>query len=299
MVATEPAAALRSPRRGLALMICGVALFSILNGVVKAQMEYFPVNQVVFFRNFFSLLPLLLMLHLQPGGARFRTSKLWLHILLAGIFTATLLAIFRSYTLLPLADATAINFTQPLFVILLSLVLGSDRVRRHEVIAVGMGLCGVLVMVRPGGTVAEGALLGAAFGLCGAALSAGAMIAQRQLSMNDSAQLIAFYTLGFSALFVSPSLLWSWITPTWPQLAGLIAMGLASGLCQYLTVRAFYHASAATLSPVGYTKMFWAVLIGLVWFGEVPSPTILLGACIVVGSTVVVLRGAKPPAGQA
>lgn len=300
MVAMETAAALRSPRRGLALMICGVALFSILNGVVKAQMEHFPVNQVVFFRNFFSLLPLYLMLRFQPGGARFRTSKLWLHILLAAIFTATLLAIFRSYTLLPLADATAINFTQPLFVILLSLVLGSDRVRRHEVMAVGLGLCGVLLMVRPGGETGEGVLLGAAFGLCGAALSACAMLAQRNLSMNDAAQLIAFYTLGFSALFVSPSLAFSWVTPAPLPLLGLVVMGLASGLCQYLTVRAFYHASAATLSPVGYTKMFWAVLIGLLWFGEVPSPMILIGAAVVVCSTFIVIRGsAKPPSGPA
>ncbi|OWU83493.1 hypothetical protein ATO6_18900 [Oceanicola sp. 22II-s10i] len=300
MVATDMTAPLRSPRRGLVLMITGVALFSILNGVVKAQMEIFPVNQVVFFRNFFSLFPLVLLLWLQPGGMRFRTSNIWLHVLLAVMFTVTLLAIFRSYTLLSLADATAINFTQPLMVILLSLVLGVDKVRRYEVIAVGMGLCGVLLMVRPGGDAGEGAMLGAAFGLCGAALSAGSMIAQRKLSMNDSAQLIAFYTLGFSALMVAPTLPMSWVTPTGPQLAGLIVMGLASGLCQYVTVRAFYHASASTLSPITYTKMFWAIVIGYFWFAEVPSFEVLLGASIVVGSTVIVLRSsARPPAGPA
>ena len=275
--------------------------FIILNGVVKAQMELFPVNQVVFFRNFFSLVPLVILLRLQPGGIRFRTARLWVHLLLSVMFTATLFAIFKSYTLLSLADATAINFTQPLLVLLFSLGLGIEKVRRHEVIAVAMGLCGVLLMVRPGGAAAaDGAMLGAAFGLCGAALSAGSMIAQRHLSMTDSAQLIAFYTLGFSALIVSPSLAMSWVTPSAPQLGGLILMGLASGLCQYLTVRAFYHASAATLSPITYTKMFWAILIGLIWFAEVPSPEILLGAAVVVGSTVVVLRGSvKPPAGPA
>ena len=107
MVATTLAAPLRSARKGLILMICGVALFSILNGVVKAQMELFPVNQVVFFRNFFSLVPLVILLRLQPGGIRFRTARLCVHLLLSVMFTATLFAIFKSYTLLSLADAIA------------------------------------------------------------------------------------------------------------------------------------------------------------------------------------------------
>lgn len=299
MTTTDLVTPVRSPRRGILLMICGVALFSILNGVVKAQMEIFPVNQVVFFRNACSLLPLYLMLRATRGAAPFRTSRIWLHLALGLIFTFALLAIFESYARMPLADATAINFTQPLMVLVLSLLLGIERVRRFEVLAVALGLGGVLIMVQPGlGGQSMG--LGAAFGLCGAALSAVSMLVQRRLSMTEGAQLIAFYTLGSSALLMTPTLFASWVQPSPLQLAGLIVMGFASGLCQYLTVRAFYHASASMLSPITYTKMFWAVTIGFLWFSEVPSVQILLGAAVVIASTVMVLRGsAKLPAGPA
>lgn len=271
-------------------MIAGIALFSMLNGVVKAQMEIFPANQVVFFRNVFSLAPLLLIL--RAGGGAFRTARPGLHVLLSVMFTAGLLCIFVSYTMMPLAEATAINFTQPLMIIAFSLVLGFEKVRRAEIVAVGLGFLGVLLMVRPGG--GEGiALLGAGFGLTGAALSAGAMITQRKLSMTDGSSLIAFCSLGLSVPMLAPTLIFSWVTPTFVEFAGLAAMGIASGLCQYLIVRASYHASASSLSSITYSKMFWAIVIGYVWFAEIPSLGVLLGSGVIVASTLILFRDSR------
>jgi drug/metabolite transporter (DMT)-like permease len=122
------------------------------------------------------------------------------------------------------------------------------------------------------------------------------MLLQRRMSAVESTHVITFYTLGLSALVLLPTLPFSWSSPTPLQLAGLIAMGLASGFCQYLTVRAFYHAPASTLAPVTYTKMLWAVVIGFVWFGDVPTLAVLSGAAVVIVATLLVMRRERPKA---
>lgn len=287
---TEPR---RDPRRGLLLFVLGIALFSILNGVVKAQAELFPLNQIIFFRNALALVPILIMLQASGTMGGLRTPRFKEHAALSALFTATLFALFAAYAMMPLADATAISFTQPLIVMLLSLPFAAEKVRRVEWVAVMLGFAGVLLVVQPSG---EGSVLGASLALVGSAMSAAAMLLQRRLSGSEGTHVITFYSLGLSAALMVPTLLVSWVAPTPTQLAGLVAMGLASGLCQYLTVRAFYHASASTIAPVTYTKMIWAILIGYFWFGDVPPLMVVLGALVVIGSSLIVFRGSRPAA---
>jgi drug/metabolite transporter (DMT)-like permease len=67
-------------------------------------------------------------------------------------------------------------------------------------------------------------------------------------------------------------------------------MGLASGICQYITIRPLYYARASTLAPVNYTSMVWSILIGFVWFGDVPTPIVLAGSALVLGAAMLSLR---------
>lgn len=277
----------RIPIVGLGLMILGVALFSILNGVVKAQMEVFPVNQVLFFRNAFALPPLFLMMRM----ARVRAGRgnLGRHAALAVTFTLSLALIFGAYARLPLADATAIGFFQPLIVALMTLALGISRVNGAEWLSIGVGLCGILIVVQPAGGSGAGVLMA----LGGATFAAAGMIQQRSLSLAEPTAVIAFMTLGISALLTLPTLPLNWVQPTPAQLAGLVAMGLASGLCQFVTVRAAYHATAVMLAPVNYTKMIWAILIGYLWFQEMPTPVVLAGTGVILISTLISLQGSR------
>ena len=283
----------RDARRGVVLMTTGIALFSMLNGVVKAQAELFPLNQIIFFRNAFAMIPILLMVQAAGGVAILRTRRLGEHVALSALFTATLFSFFLAYSLMPLADATAIAFTQPLIVTLLSLPFAAEKVRRIEWIAVAVGFAGVMLVVQPSG---DSVGVGAVFALLGSAASATTMLIQRRLSGTEATHAITFYTLGLSAVVMVPTLAFSWVMPTPWQLAGLIVMGLASGLCQYLVVRAFYHAAASTVAPVTYTKMVWAILIGVVWFGDVPEPIVIVGSIIVIGATLLVARADRPAA---
>ncbi|TVP70793.1 MAG: DMT family transporter [Rhodobacteraceae bacterium] len=279
------------PRKGVLLMLLGIGLFSILNGVVKGMTDVFPVVQISFFRNAcasIAIIMLMLVSGLRPSHLRSRAAGV--HFALAALFTLSLVMVFEAYARMPLADVTAISFAQPLIVIALAAMIGREKPLRAEWVAVAFGLCGVLLMVQPSGnSTATGAML--AFG--GAIFSALCMLLQRRLSATDGTHAIAFYTLSISALLLLPLLPAVWVAPTAPQWAGLIAMGLASGLCQYLTVRAFFHAPASTIAPVTYTKMFWALLIGLVWFGDWPGPMVLIGTVIVLAASGIAFRAAR------
>lgn len=281
----------RDARRGVMMMLIGLALFSILNGVVKALAETFAVNQIIFFRNSFALVTLLLMARGLGGFAALKVHDRAGMALQALQFTAVLLFIFVAYRHMPLADATAISFLQPVVVMLLSAPLLGEKVTRLGWIALLLGLGGVLLMVRPTG---GGSLFGLTMSVIGTVFSALSLIQQRSLSRNETSLSIAFWTLAGSALLVLPSLPFNWVQPTPGQWALLIGNGLASGACQYLTTRALFHAPVATIAPLSYTKMLWALVVGFVWFGDMPTALVLGGSAIVIAASALVYLAPKP-----
>lgn len=281
-LAVEPEA-----RRGILLMLVGLLLFSILNGVVKAQTELFPVIQIMLFRNLFALVPLAIAVACFAGWRSLKTDRPALHLLHAVLVSAAIGLIFAGYQLLPLADATAINFAAPLIVTALSVPLLREPVGWMKWAAVAIGFAGVMIMVQPGGDVMRA---GALYSLAGTALGAGGVLLARYLSRYDSTLTIVFLFMAISSAIMLPMVPAVWVTPTPIQLAGLIAMGLASGGAQYMTTRALFHAPAATIAPLNYTKMIWALLIGFFAFGDWPGPVVLAGSALVLAATWVVYR---------
>ncbi len=286
-VATEDG---RDARRGVVMMLIGLALFSILNGVVKALAETFAVDQIVFFRNSMALVTLLLMARSVGGFQALRVRHPAGVALQALLFTAVLLFIFVAYRYMPLADATAISFLQPVLVMLLSAPLLGEKVTRLGWIALLLGLGGVVLMVQPTG---GGSVFGLTMSIIGTLFGALSLIQQRSLSRMETSLAIAFWTLAGSALLVLPSLPFNWVQPTPAQWALLLGNGLASGACQYLTTRALFHAPVATIAPLSYTKMLWALIVGFVWFGEVPTALVLGGSAIVIAASALVYLGPR------
>lgn len=282
----------RDPRRGLVLMFLGLAFFSILNGVVKAQAEIFPVNQIVFFRNAGGALALFILLPWVAKGVHLRLHQLSLNVLQTAVMTSGILLTFTAFHLMPLADVMAIGFTQPIVVALASVAVLGERINRFGWAAVLLGLVGVQLVVMPSGSSWNAGALAAAGGVI---CSATSMMLQRTLTAHQSPLLITTTFMTLSSLVLLPSLLWSWATPSGWELAGLIAMGLASGPLQLLMVSALYHATAATVAPIGYTNMLWAVLIGYLWFGDVPTLFVLAGSIVVVAASALLVRSVQRP----
>ena len=283
----EDAGGAPNVRRGMLLMIAGLALFSLLNGLVKFLAETFPVNQIIFFRNFFALATLLAMAPALGGLRALRVSNKGGLALQAVQFTGVLGFIFLAYRTMPLADATAISFLQPLLVVLLSAPFLGERVTRVGWIGVILGFAGVMLMMRPTG---DANIFGVSMALIGTVFSALSLLQQRNLSRGATSIAIAFWTLGGSALLIAPTLPFGWVTPTPTQWAWLIGNGLASGACQYLTTRALYHAPVGAIAPLNYTKIVWAVLVGFLWFGDVPTFGVLAGSATVIFASFIVYR---------
>jgi drug/metabolite transporter (DMT)-like permease len=275
-------------RKAVLIMTLGIALFSILNGVVKDQADRFPVNQITFFRNAFALLPLLLILLAGRKVHRLRTRQYGRHVTHAVTMTVSLMLAYVGFRLLPLAETNAISFVRPLIVTALAAPFLGERVTRLSWFAVLLGFVGVLIVVQPGagGLAAVGAL----YSLAGAFVGSLNMLQQRSLSLTDHTIGIAIWYMALSSIMLLPTLAVSWVTPQAWDLAGLIGMGVASGVCQYLILRPLAYAGAAALAPVQYTGLLWSILIGYLWFGDVPGVAVLLGSTLVIVATLLALR---------
>lgn len=283
----ETSAVARRPRRGLLLMFLGLALFSILNAVVKAQAEIFPINQIVFFRNAGGALPLLALLLWFGGAPRTAVAHLPLNLLQVAVMTSGILLTFTAFHLMPLANVMAIGFTQPIVIAIASALFLGERISRYGWVAIVLGLLGVQLVVMPSGAEMNLGALAAAGGMI---CSAASMLLQRSLTSYQTPLMIATTYMVASSLVLLPSLAASWVTPSGWQLAGLVAMGLASGPLQLVMVQALYHATAATVAPMSYTNMLWAVLLGYFWFGDVPTAPVLAGSFVVIVATALLVR---------
>lgn len=281
-----PTPSLDEVRRGIAYMIVSVFIFAVVNALVKWLVADYPVTQVVFFRCVFALVPCMFLVARQRSFASFRTNRLRDHVLRAASQFTSMLCIFTAFRMMPLADAVAIQFASPLFLTVLSIFLLGERVGIHRWSAVLVGFAGVLIMVQPGPGMLES---GALFALVNAVMSASVTIAMRRMSVTESTTTLMIYQGLVTALLSICLLPFGWITPTWPDLALMVGVGVLSGAGQFCWTQAFRFAPAAVAAPFSYTSMIWALGLGFILWGDVPTPMLLAGAAVVAGSGLYIL----------
>jgi len=273
-------------RRGILYMILSVAVFSVVNALVKYQEAVYPVSQVVFFRSVFALVFSCGLVMREGGFSTLRTHRIAEHVGRGTLQFISMVAIFLAYHLMPLADAVAVTFSSPLFLTVLSIPLLGEKVGRHRWAAVIVGFIGVLVMVQPGpGTFSIGSILA----LANAALGASVTIALRRMSLTERpATLVTYQALvavGLSVLILP----FGWVSLTWQGAIGLASIGLISGFGQILWTLAFRLVPAAILAPFSYTSMIWSIGFGFLIWGDMPTPVLIGGACVVVMSGLYIL----------
>ncbi|MDR3472926.1 MAG: DMT family transporter [Devosia sp.] len=274
------------PLRGILIMVTSLSVFAVLNGVVKEQAQHFPVNEIIFCRNLFGLVPLAFLLPRLGGIKILRPSRTWLLMAQALAMSVTLVCAYIAFATIPLAEASAVMFLQPIIMVVIAHFALGERGGTKGWAAVVIGFLGVLLIARPSGlAMGQGMLMA----LAAAVLSAIGVLLIRPLSRdNNSLTISVAYMLVSTAIF-GPSLAFWWATPTPAQLAGLIVMGLVSGAAQFLMVLAYRYASVTTLGPVQYVNLLGSIVVGLLWFNEVPGLLTLLGVLVVMASVALVL----------
>lgn len=274
---------------GVVCKIAATFFFSLMFASVRWVGPHIPIGEMVFFRSFFGLLVIAIAAFAAGGPALLATKRIDSHAVRAIAGTVAMFCNFAAYIYLPLADATAIGFAAPLFVVILAVLMLSERVHAYRWSAILIGFLGVLVIARPQAGMAQGALAGAAFALTGAFLAALAMIFVRRMSGHEHPATIAFYfmlTSGVISLFTTAL---GWEVPTPTEAIVLALVGIAGGAGQLFLSFSYRYGEASVLAPFDYAAMIWAVALGYFLFGELPTAQVWIGAAIVIGAGLLII----------
>ncbi|MCB1341252.1 MAG: DMT family transporter [Pseudooceanicola sp.] len=284
------------PGKAIAFKLSAMAVFSVMAAMVKAATTEIPAGEVVFFRAFFSIPVILGWLILRGELTRgLVTRNIRGHFLRSLIGAVSMGLSFGGLSLLPLPEVTAIGYATPIFTLILSALILGERFRMIRLSAVGIGLVGVVVMLWPrlggAGSLEEGATLGAILVLTSTFTGAMAQIQIRQLVQTEHTAAVVFYFMSFTSILALFTIPFGWVMPSGEMLALLIGAGLVGGVGQALMTTSYRYAQASMLAPFDYTSMIFAIILGYLWFSELPALVTLAGAALVVlGNVVVILR---------
>ena len=274
-------------------MAGAAVLFSIMALLVKLAGERLPATQIVLARAVVSLI--LAYGVLRRGGISPWGTHQGLLILRGLLGFGALLCFFYALTQLPLAEATVIQFMNPVFATLLAAWILRERAGRPEGAALILGLAGVLLITRPewltGAAHDNRPLLAVGIALAGSVLSSGAYVTVRRLAHLENPHVIVFYFPLVTLPLVLP-LVWTvWIWPTPAEWAMLLGIGVATQIAQVWMTRALHAESTGRATSAGYLQILFASFWGFLFFGERPDLWFLAGAlCIGAGVGWVAFR---------
>jgi drug/metabolite transporter (DMT)-like permease len=268
--------------QGALWMIASGAVFSLLNATVKHLGQRLDPIEIAFFRCFFGLL-FVLPFALRAGGGVILTGRPVAHLMrgLAGI--AGMFCGMYALVHLPLADAIAISFAKPLFAVVLAALFLAERVGPGRWFATAAGFAGVLIVVRPGTMEFQ---LAHVVALLGAFFIADVIVLVKKLQGTErNATIMVYFGIVTSLASFGPAL-WVWTTPSGAELILLACMAGAATLGQYCGLRAFQAADASAVVPYDYLRLIFAIAIGFAIFAEIPDFWTLVGASVLIASTL-------------
>ncbi|WP_395944081.1 DMT family transporter [Brevundimonas sp.] len=280
---------------GIALRIAAAGSFSVMTAVLKlASLDGVVAPEMLFYRAFFGLPVVLIWVLTLQGGpkaglANLTTRRPWAHVTRSAIGIASILCVFQTLTLLPLADATTISFTAPIFATLLSFLILKEAVGPRRWAAVAVGFIGVIIVMRPISLVSGGGdhavpLAGVGFGLAAALLTAAVTITLRQLRGSEHVAAIVFW------FFVASSIVGAVLLPFVGSLhqpttyALLVASGVAGGLAQLFMTASLKAAPVAVVAPFDYLQIVGAIIFGWWLMDSTPALNTLAGAALIASS---------------
>lgn len=275
---------IRSPLTGVFLMIAAMAVLPFLDVVAKVLGEAgVPVLQIVWARMVFGAM-LTLPFALRHAGPR----GLWpdrpgVHLLRAALLIGATYTFFAALTYLPIADALAIFFVNPLIVTALSPLILGEHVGPRRWAAVGVGFIGTLIIIRPGfQEINTGVLLAFASGCCLGLY----FLMTRRIAGKTPAMVTTYDTCLMGALMASAAIPFVWQQPTMLQWGQYLLIGLIATAGHYLIVRAYDYAEASLLAPLAYTEIIMAVVVGWYFFDDFPDRWTFLGVSILIASAI-------------
>jgi len=279
---------LRNVSLAITLKIAQTLAFSLMYAAIKLAGDV-PIGQVVFYRGFFALVPLLVWTFFTVGPlAAIRTERPAYHVVRSVVGVSSMFANFTALKLLALATVTAFGFMQPIFAVILAALFLRERVGRYRWGAVVVGFAGVLLMIEPHGGLAS--LLGlhlsrgVGYALLFSFLSAVVVVWIRQMSTTERSEAIVFYFMAACAVVGAVVMIWDHVPLSYGQVFWLVMCGLVGGMGQLFMTYSYRFAEPSLLASFDYVSMVWATLLGYFVFAEAPSIMVFAGAGVVIAA---------------
>ena len=267
-------------------MFLSVCAFSIMDLIVKWSDNY-PLGQVIFFRGFFGIVLYYFVIPKERIRDFYFTKRPLLHFSRCFFGLAALLSIFTALRNLPLATVVSISFAAPIFTTIFSIFFLSERVGYFRWLAVFIGFIGILIISEPGLSSLNFYYIFPVIFVLGMSYVA---ISIRQLSSTEPVWLISLF---FSAAITIAGLLtlpFGWIMPSFYDLTLLSMIGFFGGVANLWLSQSYKFSEVSLVTPLKYLALVFAIVFGYLIWGEVPSVKTLIGAILVIASSIIIFR---------
>jgi len=259
--------------------------------------DYSPSLQT-FYRQLAGLIVLLPVILPNPREV-FRTTRMGILLFRSGAGTVGMILAFYAYQKLPLADANALSFTRTLWVVPLAAFALKEYVGPRRVAATIVGFLGALLMLQPQTQGSAG--WPAAAALASSFLFAFTVTGMKFLTRDHSTLTLMAWSAVLGFVLAIPPAMFSWRWPSLRDLVLLCAMGVLGTITQACYINGMSEGDAAAMAPIDYTRLVFAVILGYALFSDIPNTMTMLGAGIVMASTIYItlresrLGAPKPP----
>lgn len=276
--------ALAPEMRGIFLMCLSTACFAVMHTLIRYASTHTELHsfQLAFFRNVFGFM-IFLPVILTKGAGFLRTKRVVFHGVRSLFNIAAMLSFFYALSITELAHVTALGFSAPIFAGILSVIVLGERFRARRWIAVGCGVIGMLVIVRPG-IIPIG--LGPLLVLFSALMWATVLTMIKIMSKTESSLTIVAYMNIFLALYALGPALYVWVWPVWEGWLLMVCIALVGTVAQLCVSSALHETEQTVIMPFDFLRLIWVAALGYVLFGEVPDRYIWIGGSIIFASGV-------------
>ena len=267
-------------------MFISVCAFSLMDVLVKWSDAY-PVGQVLFFRGFCGIIPILFLIPRDRFLDFYKTTRPLLHFkrCLSGLIA--LVAIFIALRNLPLATVVSITFAAPIFTTIFSIFLLKEKVGLYRWLAVLVGFVGIIVITEPGFSSLNLYYIYPIIFCLGLSYVA---IAIRKLSTTEPVWLISFFFSFSIAILGLLSLFQGWVMPNFLDLFLLSMVGILGGLANLWLSQSYKYSEVSLVTPLKYLALVFAIIFGYFIWSEVPTLKTLMGALLVILSSFIIFR---------
>ena len=267
-------------------MFISVCAFSLMDVLVKWSDAY-PVGQVLFFRGFCGIIPILFLIPRDRFLNFYKTTRPLLHFkrCLSGLIA--LVAIFIALRNLPLATVVSITFAAPIFTTIFSIFLLKEKVGLYRWLAVLVGFVGIIVITEPGFSSLNLYYIYPIIFCLGLSYVA---IAIRKLSTTEPVWLISFFFSFSIAILGLLSLFQGWVMPNFLDLFLLSMVGILGGLANLWLSQSYKYSEVSLVTPLKYLALVFAIIFGYFIWSEVPTLKTLMGALLVILSSFIIFR---------